>query len=230
VIGEELTARMSTQAWVDDPFLGPVVPAVFASQSPLSTNDPRWARVVLQQEIRAQTTARTVWELEYQPADSGQSALPVAVVWDETAQPARARIYCNKALLGVDQVRGPIIPPEADLQLHPTMQTYREALRAGNLDGLLAVLDPELRVRGPMGWIQEADVRTAFATRMANSGGVPIMYVTCTDDGMRAALEFISWRVPPHAGLGVYERGPSGRIVQFRAFEGPVRARPPGVA
>jgi hypothetical protein len=62
---------------------------------------------------------------------------------------------------------------------------------------------------------------------MASSGGVPIVYVTCTDDGTRAALEFISWRVPPHAGLGVYERAASGRIVEFRAFEGPVRARPP---
>jgi hypothetical protein len=228
VIGDELARRMATQAWVDDPFLGPVVCATFLEHSLVSPTNPRWAGVALQQEIRSETRSRTVWELDYQPSDANQSSLPVAVVWDETAHPPRARIYCNKALVGVDQVRGPIIPPEPHLDLHPTQQRYSQALRSADLQGLLDVLDPELRVRGPMGWILDADVRTAFATRMANSGGVPIMYVTCTDDGTRAALEFISWRVPPHAGLGVYERGPSGRIVQFRAFEGPVRPRPPG--
>jgi hypothetical protein len=228
MIDDELSRRLRAQAWVDDPFLGPVVPATFASESPLSPIHARWGRVVLQQEIRAENKPRVVWELEYQPADSAQSALPVGVVWDETADMPRARIYCNKALLGSDQVRGPIIPPEPDLTLHPTMQRYSQSLRAADLQGLLDVLEPGLRVRGPMGWIQEADVRTAFATRMASSGGVPIMYVTCTDDGTGSALEFISWRTPPHAGLGVYERAPSGRVVQFRAFEGPVRPRPPG--
>jgi hypothetical protein len=230
MVGDELATRLALQAWIDDPFLGPVVPATFQAESPLSPDNGRWARVVLHQEIRAENkTQRSVWELELQPADTSQSLLPVAVVWDETSQPSRARVYCNKTLLGSDQVRGPVIPPEADLQLHPTMQRYSQALRAGDLQGLLEVLDPELRVRGPSGWIQETDVRTAFATRMASSGGVPIMYVTSTDDGTRVALEFISWRVPPHAGLGVYERSPSGRIVQFRAFEGPVRPRPPGL-
>jgi len=45
-------------------------------------------------------------------------------------------------------------------------------------------------------------------------------------------MEFISWRIRPHAGLGVYERAPSGRISVFRAYEGPVPKtrwpRPPG--
>jgi hypothetical protein len=150
MVGDELASRLATQAWIDDPFLGPVVPATFQAESPLSPANGRWAGVVLQQEIRNQS--RSVWELEYQPADTRQSPLPVAVVWDETSQPPRARVYCNKSLLGSDQVRGPIIPPEADLRLHPTMQRYSQALRTGDLQGLLDVLDPELRVRGPSGW------------------------------------------------------------------------------
>jgi hypothetical protein len=226
-MAQNLAQRFSEQAWIDDPFLGPVLPDAFFRDSPVSPQSSRWGGVDVLHKIDAHNKARAVWELEFIPADSTQSVLPVGIVWDATADPPRARVYCNKALLGVDEVRGPIIPPEADLVLHPTMQRYSQALRSADLHGLLEILDPHLRVRGPGGWIQDADVRTSFATRMANSGGVPIMYVTCTDDGSRAALEFISWRVPPHAGLGVYDRSQSGRIVQFRAYEGPVRPRPP---
>src|SRR4051794_27311090 len=121
MVGDELAARLALQAWIDDPFLGPVAAATFQADSPLSTRNARWARVELQREIRAENkTQRSVWELEYQPTNASQSPLPVAIVWDETSQPSRARVYCNKALLGNDQVRGPIIPPEPDLQLHPT--------------------------------------------------------------------------------------------------------------
>ena len=97
------------------------------------------------------------------------------------------------------------------------------ALRAGDEQGLVDALEPGLRVFGPMGEIRAGDVRAEFAKRMADGGGVPLMYITATDDGTRAAMEFVSWRIRPHAGLGVYERAASGRIAVFRAYEGPVR-------
>lgn len=98
----------------------------------------------------------------------------------------------------------------------------RQNSPGGDTEGLLAVLEPGLRVFSPFGEIKAPDVRAEFAKRMAGTGGVPLMYVTATDDGTRAALEFISWRICPHAGLGVCERAPSGRIAVFRAYEGPV--------
>ena len=98
----------------------------------------------------------------------------------------------------------------------------RQNSPGGDTEGLLAVLEPGLRVFSPFGEIKAPDVRAEFAKRMAGTGGVPLMYVTATDDGTRAALEFISWRIRPHAGLGVYERASSGRIAEFRAYEGPV--------
>lgn len=217
---EGLIGRLRKQEWVDDPFLGPVLPAEFEAASVIWPGGPRWERVETVTEICA--GPRTVTELRFIPADPAQPVLPAAIVWDETAGRRRARAYFNKALLGGGQVRGPVIPPDPGLVLHPTMRRYSEALRAADERALLECLEPGLRVLGPMGEITANDVRCEFAKMMSALGGVPIMYVTATDDGSRAALEFISWRIRPHAGLGVYERAPSGRIAVFRAYEGPV--------
>lgn len=219
---EDLARSLREQEWIDDPFLGPVPAADFEAGSPAWPGSPRWESI---QTIAVTGRGpRTVTELHFVPAAPGEPVLPVGIVWDETSGPRRARVYYNKALLGSDQVRGPVIPPDPDLVLHPTMSRYHAALRAGDEQGLLDVLEPGLRVFGPMGEIKAGDVRAEFAKRMADGGGVPLMYVTATDDGTRAAMEFISWRIRPHAGLGVYERAPSGRIAVFRAYEGPVRA------
>jgi hypothetical protein len=214
-----LVRRLGEQDWIDDPFLGPVRPADCAA-SPVWPDNPRW------DSIRAGAVTaqgpRTVTEFRLAPSDVGAPLVPLGIVWDETDGRRRARVYCNKAHLGSDQVRGPLIPPDPALTLHPTMRAYLTALRAADEASLLAVLDPELRVFSPFGEIRAADVRAEFVQRMVNIGGVPLMYVTATDDGTQAAVEFISWRIRPHAGLGVYKRAPSGRIIEFRAYEGPV--------
>jgi hypothetical protein len=216
---EALVHRLGEQDWIDDPFLGPVRPAACPA-SPVWPGSPRWASIKTG-AVTAQGM-RTASEFSLVPAEAGEPDVPLGIVWDETEGRRRARVYCNKANLGSDQVRGPVIPPDESLTLHPTMQAYLTALRAGDEEGLLAVLDPELRVFSPFGEIKAADVRAEFVGRMCQGGGVPLMYITATDDGTRAAMEFISWRIRPHAGLGVYERGPTGRIVEFRAYEGPV--------
>jgi hypothetical protein len=56
-------------------------------------------------------------------------------------------------------------------------------------------------------------------------GGVPIEYVTSTDDGRCAADEFIPRRTP-HAGIGVDERSEAGPILEFRGYEGLVHPKP----
>ena len=218
---EDLVRSLREQEWIDDPFLGPVSAADFEAGSPVWPASPRWESIGTV-AVTGQGP-RTVAELRFVPADRGESVLPVGIVWDEAAGLRRARVYYNKALLGSDQVRGPVIPPDPDLVLHPSMRRYLAALRAGDEQGLLDVLEPGLRVFGPMGEIRAGDVRAEFAKRMADGGGVPLMYITATDDGTRAAMEFVSWRIRPHAGLGVYERAASGRIAVFRAYEGPVR-------
>lgn len=69
------------------------------------------------------------------------------------------------------------------------MASYLTALRAADEEGLLAVLEPGLRVFSPFGEIKAPDVRAEFAKRMAGTGGVPLMYVTEAASGrMMAAL------------------------------------------
>jgi hypothetical protein len=225
-VTEDLVSRLRGQEWIDDPFLGPVPAARFEAASPVWPGHSRWGAIKAV-AITSQAP-RTVSELHFVPADSSGPVVPVGIVWDEAGGRRRARVYCNKTLLGSDQVRGPLIPPDPGLVLHPTMSRYLTALRAGDEQGLLEVLEPGLRVFGPMGELKADDVRAAFAKRMSQGGGVPIMYITGTDDGTRAAVEFISWRIRPHAGLGVYERAASGRIAEFRAYEGPVVTTLPG--
>ena len=129
--------------------------------------------------------------------------------------------------MGSDRVRPPIITAEPDLQLHPVMAAYAAALRNADGPGLLAVLDPAFRHRRPDGTYPDSDdVRTEFVEGLVAIGGVPIQYVTATDDGSCAAHEFISWRTPPHAGVGVYERSEAGLIREFRGYEGPVYPKP----
>jgi hypothetical protein len=54
------------------------------------------------------------------------------------------------------------------------------------------------------------------------SPGVPLEICTVTSVGTRYAAEFISWRRPPHAGIGVYEFV-DDLLVAARLYEGPVR-------
>lgn len=225
---DDLPDRFANRVWVDDPLLGPVVPAAFAAGSPIWPTDPRWADVELVKTVTA--GARSVDELYYTPHDPSGKRVPVAIVWDDSGPDAVARVYYNKVLIGgpgADRVRPPIVRPEPDLQLHPTLAAYRTALAAGDAPGIVAALAPDFRVRIPNGeYLEGGDVRAGFADRFASTGGVPLQYVTSTDDGHSAALEFISWRVPPHAGIGVYDRGEDGLIREFRSYEGPVFPKP----
>jgi hypothetical protein len=228
---EDLEDRFSGCAWVDDPFLGPVLPGVFAAESPVWPSGKRWAEVELLGTVTGHAAGRerVVSELYYQSVDpDAEVRVPVGVVWDHADEGPVARVYYNKKLVGgpdSERVRPPVIPPEPGLDLHPTMKAYHAALHAADAAGIAGALDPGFRVRGPDGRYLEG-ARTRFAELMAGAGGVPIMYVTATDDGTSAALEFISWRTPPHAGLGVYERSAAGLICDFRVYEGPVRFKP----
>lgn len=223
----DLAARLRSQSMIDDPFLGPVTAERFAAASPAWPELGQWSG--LKPGLVTAGQRRSVSEFDFIPADAAQPVLPVGIVWDDTGTRPVARVYYNKQLAGVglpgsEVVRAPMVPPDPALDPHPTMRRYADVLRRGDEQGLLEVLEPGLTVRGPLGAPMAADdVRAAFAAMIAAGGGVPVMYVTCTDDGSRAAMEFISWRTPPHAGLGVYERAPSGRIAAFRAYEGPVR-------
>ena len=225
---DDLSDRFAARAWVDDPFTGPALPADFAASSAVWPRDERWADVEIVKTITA--GPRSVDELYYTPRDPDGKRVPVAIVWDDSGSDKVARVYYNKTFIGgpgSERVRPPVLRPEPDLDLHPTLVAYHAALSSADGPGIVATLAPGFRVRVPSGvYLEGDDVRTEFADRFAKTGGVPLQYVTATDDGVTAALEFISWRVPPHAGIGVYDRNDDGLISEFRAYEGPVLPKP----
>ncbi len=225
---DELADRFATRAWVDDPFTGPALPADVAATSPVCPQHEQWSDLELVKTITA--GPRTVNELCYTPREPGGKRVPVAVVWDDSGSEKVARVYYNKTFIGgpgSERVRPPVQRPEPHLDLHPTLVAYHSALSTADGPGIVATLAPEFRVRVPNGvYLEGDDVRGQFADRFAKTGGVPLQYVTSTDDGRTAALEFISWRVPPHAGIGVYDPNDDGLIAEFRAYEGPVLPKP----
>lgn len=224
---DDLTAQFRARGWVDDPFLGPVLPQQFLDHAIVAPGHPRWATAETLQTIS--NGERRVDEFLYTPADGGPP-VPVAVVWDDATIDAAARVYYNKALIGgpdSERARPPLIPVDRHLDLHPTMSAYEGAIRSADEGALRALLAPTFRVRRPDGrYAVGDDVRAEFLASMVGIGGVPLQYLTSTDDGSRAANEFTSWRSPAHAGLGVYDRSPDGLITEFRSYEGPVYPKP----
>ena len=59
------------------------------------------------------------------------------------------------------------------------------------------------------------ELRSYFAGCFSAGGGIGLQPCAVTDDGVRCALEYncVRWGshdLPPQAGIGVYERGPTG--------------------
>jgi hypothetical protein len=100
---------------------------------------------------------------------------------------------------------------------------YISAMRSGNREQLLSVVDAGAGFQSPFGPI----TGTQFIDNFSRPGpggavGVPLQVCTVATDGHRHAVEFISWRKPPHGGLGFYEFT-DGKLAKMKLFEGPVK-------
>src|SRR5262249_9641665 len=120
------------------------------------------------------------------------------------------------------------------LQLDPEIHAagvvgeYQRALAAGDLAGTLNAFEPDAYVREPAGsaYIHRGadQLHKLFAKFFSNDGGIPLEHCNITDDDVRCALEYnvISWgrtQLPPQAGIAVYTRGESGKIVSARIYD-----------
>jgi hypothetical protein len=211
-----LVARLADQAWIDDPFAGFVDPDGARAASPVWP-DARWADCAI--TGRLETAERDVWEVRLTRDDL---AVPVAVVFDATAEDARARLYYDKEAFHSAEPRRPVIAPDGR-PLPVLVQRYRDAVRAADAPALAALVHPDAVIVGPPGRIDGAGFVEAITRAPAvGSPGVPLEICTVTSVGTRYAAEFISWRRPPHAGIGVYEFV-DDLLVAARLYEGPVR-------
>ena len=161
--------------------------------------------------------------------DGERTELPFAVVGDETGGVLREiRVYhSNWPLEGRHRLRPPILPEERSLVIPDIVGAYMEALAEGNLAGSEAVFEATGYFREPSGGIYiyrgTEGIREAYGA-FFKVGGIHLRHCTVIDDGVVCGVEFIAdgWGprpFDPQAGIGVYERGPSGKLVAARIYD-----------
>lgn len=158
--------------------------------------------------------------------------LPIAVVGDRGEGSANRvsaiRVYHSHwPLLGAHRVRAPLLSPDSTLVFRDVVGQYQRALASGNVDSIVDAFEPDGYFREPSGGVYvhrgHAALR-AFMQPLLAAGGVGIEHCTLTDDGVAAAIEFTAVRfgnrqIAPQAGLAVYERGPSGKLLAARIYD-----------
>lgn len=216
----EIAERLQAQSWLDDPMAGFVDVDGFQSGSPVWP-DERW--VGIEDRGRFSNDRRDVWLFDFVREGVEPLRVPVGFVWDMSGDDARARVYYNKAHFGSAEPRRPVVAPEGG-RLPAALARYVAAMRSGDGERIAAVVDPEAEFMSPIGPITGAQFIQAFSQPPApgEAPGVPLQVCTVTSSGGRYAVEFISWRRPPHGGLGVYEFT-GGKLTSIGVFEGPVR-------
>jgi hypothetical protein len=175
------------------------------------------------------TPGRAVGEAVVQiTGGRGPVALPIAAVADVTGTAREVRLYYSQwPLKGGHSLRPPLLAGGSD---HPQgwPGRYHEALAAGDVQGILETFEPGGYFREPSGerfaYRGAERLRDIFARFFSAGGGIVLEHCAVTDDGRRAVLEYnaVRWgrqRLPPQAGLGVYERGPSGRLQAARVYD-----------
>jgi ketosteroid isomerase-like protein len=161
--------------------------------------------------------------------DGHQLAWPVAVVAESRDNLSMEfRTYCSQwPVDGRRHVRPPILPAGND-RPGDVVGRYHAALAAGDADGIVSTFAPD-------GYFREAigpdlvhrganELRSFFGRCFSAGGGIGLQDCLVTDDGVRCAVEYncVRWGshdVPPQAGIGIYERGPDGRLAAARVYD-----------
>lgn len=209
-----LIERLRLQASIDDPTVGWCDAGRFEAESLVS---PERTWVAIERIAATESADRDVWEYVFRRADDQPVDVPVAFVWDKTDVEPRARVYCNKAHFGLTDPRRPVLA-RTDVEWPDELERYFRAVTRGDRALLEAVVHPDAEFHSPVGIVGRDVFVAAFS---GGNGGVPLEFNTVTRAGDEYAVEFTSWRRPPHAGLSVYSFR-EGMIVGARVYEGPV--------
>ena len=186
-------------------------------------------------QVRIETLAvtcaddRAVMEtLAYLGSPGGEVGWPVAVVAESPDDRSVVfRTYCSQwPVDGRRHLRHPILEPAL---VHPgdVVGRYLAALIAGDVGAALAVFAPDGYLREPIGSApvhRGVDSLRGRLTEWLSAGGIGLQYCAMTDDGVRCAVEYncVGWgdhELPAQAGLGIYERGPSGLLAAVRLYD-----------
>ena len=154
--------------------------------------------------------------------------LPFALVADRARDGliVELRIYHSCwPLTGRHSIRQPLLQPDGAVQESDIVGEYQRALAAGDVDAVVATFDPEGYAREPSGGEHvHADLRAFYEWLFSNGGGIRLEHCSVIDDGRACALEYnvVQWgrtELPPQAGISVYVRGDSGKLVAARVYD-----------
>jgi hypothetical protein len=174
------------------------------------------------------TPGRAVGELvAHLTVDGREVPLPIAVVAEEKADHPEFRVYYSQwPLLGRHTLRPPILE-DTGVEPGGWPARYHGALTAGDADAIAAAFEPGGYFREPAGPDYAhggQELRPFFEMFFSTGGGIKLEHCAITDDGTRCALEYnaVRWgatEIPPQAGIGVYERGASGKLRAARVYD-----------
>ena len=163
-------------------------------------------------------------------ADDGREVdWPVAVVAESPDKRSVVfRSYWSRwPVDGRRNWRPPILEP-GDIQLGDVVGPYHAALEAGDVDAIVDTFTADGYYREPIGRRHThsgtRELRSFFTRCFGAGGGIGLQHCAVTDDGVRCALEYncVRWGshdLKPQAGIGVYERGPDGRLTGVRVYD-----------
>jgi hypothetical protein len=121
-----------------------------------------------------------------------------------------------------------VLQPESGVEELDVVGEYQRALAAGDVEAVLATLEPDAYVREPAGGAHvhrgTDELRALYELFFSNGGGIPLEHCAVTDDGHACALEYnvVAWgrtELPPEAGIAVYVRGDSGKLASARIYD-----------
>jgi len=168
--------------------------------------------------------------LAHLAGDDGQElAWPIAVVAESPDdRSVTFRTYCSQwPVDGRRHLRPAVLKP-GPARPGDVVGRYQTALDAGDAEAIVGTFAPDGYFREPIGphYIHRGtgELRSFFAMRFSAGGGIGLQHCAVTDDGVRCALEYncVRWGrhdLPPQAGIGIYERGPDGRLAAARVYD-----------
>jgi limonene-1,2-epoxide hydrolase len=176
------------------------------------------------------TNGRAVVELLAHLSYGGQElAWPVAVVADSPSDRSVVfrSYFSRRAVDGRHHLRPAFLQPGAG-RPRDVVGRYQAALAAGDAQAAANAFELDGYYREPAGaplvHHGAAELIAFFSSRFSAGGGIGLRACAVTDDGVRCALEYNcvrwgSYDLPPQAGIGVYERGPGGRLAAARIYD-----------
>ena len=233
LVGEDILDRLADGGRVDDPTAGRIEGRqAFETYLRESAEWLHERRAEIRFVASTAASPRVVGEYEVDLADGQRRfTLPVAVVVEQPSgeHPAWVRIYHSLwPLLGRHRVRPQLLPSDPTLRESDVVGEYQAALAAGDAERIVATFEADGCFREPAGpqyRVCGTDNLMPFYTHFFDfGGGIVLEHCTVTEDGVRSALEFnaVRWGnvdLTAQAGVGVYERGRTGRIAHARVYD-----------